>query len=91
MADGVGLASLALFATGACEGLGVVRHHTRLVASVRGELDTVFVVELWETTEAHQASLVLPQVQAAITKARPLLNGTFGGYRFDVAGSPLRD
>ena len=53
--------------------------------------DTVFVVEHWETAEAHQASLTLPQVQAAITRARPLLDGTFGGYRFNVAGSPLRD
>lgn len=57
----------------------------------QSEPDTVFVVELWETEEAHQASLALPQVQAAITEARLLLNGSFGGYRFDVAGSPLRD
>lgn len=52
--------------------------------------DTVFVVELWDTAEAHQASLALPQVQDAIARARPLLDGTFGGHRFDVAGSPLR-
>ena len=52
--------------------------------------DTVFVVELWESAEAHRASLALPQVQAAIAKARPLLSGDFGGYRFDVVGSPLR-
>jgi quinol monooxygenase YgiN len=53
--------------------------------------DTVFVVELWVTAEAHRASLALPQVQSAIARARPLLDGTFGGYRFEVAGSPLRD
>ena len=52
--------------------------------------DTVFVVELWESAEAHRASLALPQVQAAIERARPLLSGAFGGYRFDAAGSPLR-
>jgi len=52
---------------------------------------TVYVVELWETAEAHQASLALPRVQAAIARARPLLDGTFDGYRFDVAGSPLRE
>ncbi len=55
------------------------------------EPDTVFVVELWESTEAHQASLALPEVQAAIADARPLLSGTFGGSRFTVVGSPLRD
>ena len=52
--------------------------------------DTVFVVELWESAEAHRASLALPQVQAAIERARPLLSGAFGGHRFDVVGSPLR-
>jgi quinol monooxygenase YgiN len=53
--------------------------------------DTVFVVELWESAEAHQASLSRPDVQASIAEARPLLSGEFGGFRFDVVGSPLRD
>ncbi|GEK81679.1 putative quinol monooxygenase [Agrococcus baldri] len=53
--------------------------------------DTVFVVELWQSADAHQASLELPQVRAAIAAARPLLSGEFGGFRFDVIGSPLRD
>jgi quinol monooxygenase YgiN len=53
--------------------------------------DTVFVVELWESEEAHRSSLALPEVQASITAARALLSGTFGGFRFEVAGSPLRD
>jgi quinol monooxygenase YgiN len=54
------------------------------------EPDTVFVVELWESAEAHRASLGLPSVQAAIAEARPLLSGVMGGQRFDVVGSPLR-
>lgn len=53
--------------------------------------DTVFVVELWESAEAHQASLAVPEVQAAISAVRPLLSGAFGGFRFNVVGSPLRD
>jgi quinol monooxygenase YgiN len=56
-----------------------------------GEPDTVFVVELWESEEAHQSSLALPEVQASIAIARPLLSGAFGGFRFNVVGSPLRD
>jgi len=52
--------------------------------------DTVFVVELWESAEAHQASLALPEVQESIAAARPLLSGEFGGFQFDVVGSPLR-
>ncbi|MBK0421138.1 antibiotic biosynthesis monooxygenase [Leucobacter sp. CSA2] len=52
--------------------------------------DTVFVMELWETAEAHRASLQLDSVRAAIAEARPLLSGEMGGFSFDVAGSPLR-
>lgn len=52
--------------------------------------DTVFVAELWTSAEAHRASLQLPAVQASIAAARPLLSGEFGGFRFDVVGSPLR-
>ena len=55
------------------------------------EPDTVFVVELWDSAEAHRASLEHPDVQASIAAARPMLSGAFGGFRFDVVGSPLRD
>lgn len=53
--------------------------------------DTVFVVEVWDSVDAHRRSLEHPQVQAAIAKARPILSGEFGGFRFNVVGSPLRD
>ncbi|GAA2975870.1 quinol monooxygenase YgiN [Microbacterium terrae] len=55
------------------------------------EPDTVFVIELWKDSAAHQASLALPEVAASIAEARPLLSGVFGGFQFEVAGSPLRD
>jgi quinol monooxygenase YgiN len=55
------------------------------------EPDTVFVVEIWDSAEAHQSSLALPEVQAAIAGARPLLSGVFGGFHFDVVGSPFRE
>jgi quinol monooxygenase YgiN len=54
------------------------------------EPDAVFVAELWESAEAHRASLELASVQAAIAEARPLLSGAMGGHRFEVVGSPLR-
>ncbi len=53
--------------------------------------DTVFVVEFWESAAAHRASLQHSDVRAAVAQARPLLNGEFGGFRFDVVGSPIRD
>lgn len=54
------------------------------------EPDTVFVAELWSSAAAHQASLELPAVQAAVAAARPLLSGEVGGFKFDAVGSPLR-
>lgn len=65
--------------------------HVYEVGVSEDEPDKVFVVELWESAEAHRASLALPEVQSSIAAAKPLLSGVFGGYRFDVAGSPLRD
>ena len=53
--------------------------------------DTVFVVELWDSQEAHRRSLEHLEVQASIAAARPILSGEFDGFRFDVIGSPLRD
>jgi len=53
--------------------------------------DTVYVAEIWESEEAHDASLELDEVKAAISEAMPMLTGDFGGYDFMVAGSPLRD
>ncbi|MFJ6312851.1 putative quinol monooxygenase [Pseudarthrobacter oxydans] len=52
--------------------------------------DAVFVCELWESPEAHRASLELESVQAAIEEAMPLLTGEMGGNQFTVLGSPLR-
>jgi quinol monooxygenase YgiN len=61
------------------------------VGVIDDEPDTVFVVEIWTDAAAHRASLELPDVQASIAAARPLLSGEFGGFRFDAVGSPLRD
>ena len=53
--------------------------------------NTVFVVELWDSADAHRASLQHPEVQALIARARPWLSGEFGGFQFAIEGSPLRD
>ncbi|MBJ7595468.1 MAG: antibiotic biosynthesis monooxygenase [Candidatus Dormibacteraeota bacterium] len=53
--------------------------------------DIMFVVEVWDSQEAHRRSLEHPEVQTSIAVARPILSGEFGGFRFDVIGSPLRE
>ncbi len=52
--------------------------------------DMVFVMELWESPEAHHASLQLDEVRAAIAEAMPYLSGEMSGNSFTVVGSPLR-
>lgn len=41
----------------------------------RADPDAVWVVEIWRDEASHKASLALPQVRAAITKARPIIAG----------------
>ncbi|WP_141014745.1 putative quinol monooxygenase [Nocardioides sambongensis] len=55
------------------------------------EPDRVYVVERWTSAQAHQDSLQLASVQAAIAAARPLMSGEVGGFDFHVAGSPLNE
>src|SRR6185436_20793419 len=46
-----------------------------VVASDPKDPDALWVTEVWDSPESHQASLKLPAVQAAITKGRPLIAG----------------
>lgn len=42
--------------------------------------DTLWITEVWDTPEAHRASLQLPSVKDAISRGRPLIHG-FGEHR----------
>ena len=46
-----------------------------IVASDPSDANTIWVTEAWSDAASHKASLALPQVQAAIQKARPLIAG----------------
>ena len=46
-----------------------------IVAKDLKDPDALWVTEAWESKEHHAASLGLPQVQAAIARARPLIAG----------------
>ena len=37
--------------------------------------DIIWITEVWDNAEAHQASLQLPDVQDAIAKGRPMIAG----------------
>ena len=44
--------------------------------------DAIWITEVWDSAANHQASLKLPAVQAAISKARPIIAGF--GERFET-------
>ncbi|GAA4781128.1 putative quinol monooxygenase [Lysobacter hankyongensis] len=46
-----------------------------VVARDPADADAVWITEVWDSVEHHKASLSLPQVQAAIAKARPIIAG----------------
>lgn len=53
-----------------------------VVAKDPTDPDSLWITEAWESQDKHKASLSLPSVQAAITKARPIIAGF--GERFET-------
>jgi quinol monooxygenase YgiN len=53
-----------------------------IIAKDTQDADALWITETWDTQANHKASLTLPQVQAAITKGRPLIAGF--GERFET-------
>jgi quinol monooxygenase YgiN len=46
-----------------------------VVATDPEDPEALWITEVWDSRESHQASLTLPGVQAAIAKGRPLIAG----------------
>lgn len=46
-----------------------------IVALDPRDADAIWITEAWDSQASHDASLKLPAVQAAITKARPMIAG----------------
>jgi quinol monooxygenase YgiN len=46
-----------------------------VVARDPADVDAIWITEVWDDAASHKASLSLPVVQAAITRARPLIAG----------------
>lgn len=57
-----------------------------LVSVSDDEPDSIYINEVWESREHHHASLNLPQTQAAIAAAMPMLSGDFSSQELTVVG-----
>lgn len=51
-----------------------------IVSTDPNDADAIWVTEAWDSEASHKASLALPAVREAITKARPIIAG-FGESR----------
>ena len=60
----------AILASGSGEMPGCISY---IVAEDLADANALWVTEIWESKEAHQASLSLPVVREAIGKGRPLI------------------
>lgn len=56
-----------------------------VIARDPADADVLWVTEVWADQESHKASLGLPQVQASIAEARPLI----AGFDSHVATEPV--
>ena len=56
-----------------------------VVANDSANADTVWITEVWDSKESHDASLTLPEVKQAIAEARPL----FASFGKQVITTPI--
>lgn len=55
---------------------------TYLIAKDSSDPDMIWITEVWDKKELHEASLQLPSVQSAISRAKPIIAGF--GHRFET-------
>ncbi len=48
--------------------------------------DLIWIYEVWDSKEHHDASLQLPETRAAISRAMPMLTGEFSSQETTVVG-----
>lgn len=56
-----------------------------IVAEDASDPDGIWITEVWDNEASHKASLQLASVQAAITKARPII----AGFDMSVKTTPI--
>ncbi|MDI6101073.1 putative quinol monooxygenase [Actinoplanes sp. NEAU-A12] len=70
----------------ASEGLSAAGCHLYVVGVADDDDQTIWVNEVWDSKEHHDASLQLPETRAAIGRAMPLLTGEFTSREITVLG-----
>ncbi len=71
---------------GGADGLRAVGCQVYAVGVSDADADVIWVTEVWDTAEQHDASLRLPETRAAIARAMPMLTGDFTRQELTVVG-----
>jgi quinol monooxygenase YgiN len=71
---------------GGADGLRAAGCQLYAVCTDAEDADVIWVSEIWESAEHHDASLQLPATKAAIGRAMPLLTGEFTRQELTVVG-----
>jgi quinol monooxygenase YgiN len=71
---------------GGADGLREAGCQVYAVGSDPADADVIWVSEIWDSAEHHDASLQLPETKAAIGRAMPLLTGEFSRQELTVVG-----
>jgi quinol monooxygenase YgiN len=82
--DGDELAGHLLDAASALQNVGGC--HLYVVSRDPADPDAVWVVEFWESADAHRASLELSAVQELISRARPIIAAMDEQFEFEPVG-----
>lgn len=56
-----------------------------IIARDPADTTAIWVTEVWTDAASHKASLALPEVQAAITQAKPFI----AGFEFQIETEPV--
>jgi quinol monooxygenase YgiN len=70
----------------AADGLSPAGCQLYVVSVSETDPDVIWVTEVWESKEQHDASLELPETKAAIAAAMPMLTGEFDNRELRVVG-----
>lgn len=68
------------------DGLRRVGCQLYVVSVSDSDPELVWITEVWDSKEHHDASLQLPETKAAIAAAMPMLTGDFTGQELTVVG-----
>jgi quinol monooxygenase YgiN len=71
---------------GGADGLRAAGCQVYAVGVSDTDADIIWVTEIWDSAERHEASLRLPETRAAIASAMPMLTGEFSRQELTVVG-----